>query len=93
MTATKRNKTVQTRTEILYKAARKRNRMKEEIDALMKAKGWKTQADLARAMGVSESTAYRWCEGLAMPIPPLRSKLRELLAEAIEERDVAKQTA
>ena len=63
--------------------------MQDEIRELMQLRGW-TQADLSEQMGVSLSTAWRWYEGKAEPIPPLAKVLRAFLAKAKDHRRRAK---
>jgi ribosome-binding protein aMBF1 (putative translation factor) len=69
-----------------------KEKMKREIKELMTLKNW-TQEDLAIEMGVAVSTAWRWYEGKAIPIPPLRSILIRWLEEAREGKGISRRQA
>ena len=53
---------------------------KKEIQELMTRKGW-SQADLARKLGMFESTISRWLRGQTKPVGPKKNQLRQMLDE------------
>lgn len=52
-----------------------------DITALRQARGW-TRGDLARFLGISESTVWRWERELTQPLEQYRRRMKRLARES-----------